>query len=79
MTSESLFVNQNNASKLLLAIMESCHDGENAEKILDKMRPNELVSEITKVNPGVLPEFTLLRHRHFCVFVTVSTSQCFVF
>lgn len=35
---------QNNASKLLLAIMESRHDSENAEKILYKMRPNELVS-----------------------------------
>lgn len=34
---------QNNASKLLLAIMESRHDSENAEKILYKMRPNELV------------------------------------
>ncbi|KAF7224696.1 inositol 1,4,5-trisphosphate-gated calcium channel ITPR2 isoform X1 [Nothobranchius furzeri] len=34
---------KNNASKLLLAIMESRHDSENAEKILDKMRPNELV------------------------------------
>ncbi|XP_027017224.1 inositol 1,4,5-trisphosphate receptor type 2 isoform X5 [Tachysurus fulvidraco] len=37
---------KNNASKLLLAIMESCHDSENAEKILDKMRPDELVSVI---------------------------------
>lgn len=35
---------QNNASKLLLAIMESRHDSENAEKILYKMRPTELVS-----------------------------------
>ncbi|XP_042563423.1 inositol 1,4,5-trisphosphate receptor type 2 isoform X3 [Clupea harengus] len=34
---------KNNASKLLLAIMESRHDSENAEEILDKMRPNELV------------------------------------
>lgn len=34
---------QNNASKLLLAIMESRHDSENAEKILYKMRPMELV------------------------------------
>ncbi|KAF5897541.1 inositol 1,4,5-trisphosphate receptor type 2 isoform X2, partial [Clarias magur] len=34
---------KNNASKLLLAIMESCQDSENAEQILDKMRPNELV------------------------------------
>ncbi|XP_017278513.1 inositol 1,4,5-trisphosphate receptor type 2 isoform X2 [Kryptolebias marmoratus] len=34
---------KNNASKLLLAIMESRHDSENAEKILYKMRPIELV------------------------------------
>uniref|UniRef100_A0A3P8V9B8 Inositol 1,4,5-trisphosphate receptor n=1 Tax=Cynoglossus semilaevis TaxID=244447 RepID=A0A3P8V9B8_CYNSE len=34
---------KNNASKLLLAIMESRRDSENAEKILLKMRPNELV------------------------------------
>ncbi|XP_076122095.1 inositol 1,4,5-trisphosphate-gated calcium channel ITPR2 isoform X2 [Alosa pseudoharengus] len=34
---------KNNASKLLLAIMESRHDSENAQEILDKMRPNELV------------------------------------
>uniref|UniRef100_A0A7N8YJQ7 Inositol 1,4,5-trisphosphate receptor n=1 Tax=Mastacembelus armatus TaxID=205130 RepID=A0A7N8YJQ7_9TELE len=34
---------KDNASKLLLAIMESRHDSENAEKILYKMRPNELV------------------------------------
>ncbi|MEQ2180880.1 hypothetical protein GOODEAATRI_005855, partial [Goodea atripinnis] len=33
---------KNNASKLLLAIMESRHDSENAEKILYKMRPTEL-------------------------------------
>ncbi|XP_069484568.1 inositol 1,4,5-trisphosphate-gated calcium channel ITPR2 isoform X4 [Ambystoma mexicanum] len=35
--------NQNNASKLLLAIMESRHDSENAERILYNMRPRELV------------------------------------
>lgn len=35
---------QNNASKLLLAIMESRHDSENAERILYNMRPKELVS-----------------------------------
>ncbi|XP_041113341.1 inositol 1,4,5-trisphosphate receptor type 2-like isoform X1 [Polyodon spathula] len=34
---------KNNASKLLLAIMESRHDSENAEKILYNMRPHELV------------------------------------
>ncbi|XP_069048844.1 inositol 1,4,5-trisphosphate-gated calcium channel ITPR2 isoform X2 [Lepisosteus oculatus] len=39
---------KNNASKLLLAIMESRHDSENAEKILFKMRPNELV-DVMKV------------------------------
>ncbi|XP_016125729.1 inositol 1,4,5-trisphosphate receptor type 2-like [Sinocyclocheilus grahami] len=37
---------KNNASKLLLAIMESRHDSENADKILYKMRPNELVDVI---------------------------------
>jgi len=35
---------QNNASKLLLAIMESRHDSENAERILYNMRPKELVN-----------------------------------
>uniref|UniRef100_A0AAR2LSP9 Inositol 1,4,5-trisphosphate receptor n=1 Tax=Pygocentrus nattereri TaxID=42514 RepID=A0AAR2LSP9_PYGNA len=34
---------KNNASKLLLAIMESRHDNENAERILYNMRPKELV------------------------------------
>ncbi|XP_069484567.1 inositol 1,4,5-trisphosphate-gated calcium channel ITPR2 isoform X3 [Ambystoma mexicanum] len=34
---------KNNASKLLLAIMESRHDSENAERILYNMRPRELV------------------------------------
>ncbi|XP_016523534.1 inositol 1,4,5-trisphosphate receptor type 2 isoform X1 [Poecilia formosa] len=38
-----VLVLKNNASKLLLAIMESRHDSENAEKILYKMRPTELV------------------------------------
>uniref|UniRef100_W5LMA3 Inositol 1,4,5-trisphosphate receptor n=1 Tax=Astyanax mexicanus TaxID=7994 RepID=W5LMA3_ASTMX len=45
---------KNNASKLLLAIMESCHDSENAEQILDKMRPNELVSESRPAAPGAV-------------------------
>uniref|UniRef100_A0A672LHQ5 Inositol 1,4,5-trisphosphate receptor n=1 Tax=Sinocyclocheilus grahami TaxID=75366 RepID=A0A672LHQ5_SINGR len=35
---------KNNASKLLLAIMESRHDSENAERILYNMRPKELVN-----------------------------------
>ena len=39
-----LLSSQNNASKLLLAIMESRHDGENAEKILYNMSPSLLVS-----------------------------------
>ncbi|XP_019353889.1 inositol 1,4,5-trisphosphate receptor type 2 isoform X3 [Alligator mississippiensis] len=34
---------KDNASKLLLAIMESRHDSENAERILFNMRPRELV------------------------------------
>ncbi|KAI6077312.1 Inositol 1,4,5-trisphosphate receptor type 1 isoform X6 [Aix galericulata] len=38
----------NNASKLLLAIMESRHDSENAERILYNMRPKELVEVIKK-------------------------------
>ncbi|XP_056373589.1 inositol 1,4,5-trisphosphate receptor type 2 isoform X2 [Hyla sarda] len=37
---------KNNASKLLLAIMESRHDSENAERILYNMRPGELVDVI---------------------------------
>ncbi|XP_075711889.1 inositol 1,4,5-trisphosphate-gated calcium channel ITPR2 isoform X1 [Rhinoderma darwinii] len=37
---------KNNASKLLLAIMESRHDSENAERILFNMRPGELVDVI---------------------------------
>uniref|UniRef100_UPI00358E2778 inositol 1,4,5-trisphosphate-gated calcium channel ITPR1-like n=1 Tax=Myxine glutinosa TaxID=7769 RepID=UPI00358E2778 len=39
---------KNNASKLLLAIMESRHDSENAERILFNMRPKELVDVIRK-------------------------------
>uniref|UniRef100_A0A8C7CGC1 Inositol 1,4,5-trisphosphate receptor n=1 Tax=Oncorhynchus kisutch TaxID=8019 RepID=A0A8C7CGC1_ONCKI len=39
---------KNNASKLLLAIMESRHDSENAERILYNMRPKELVDVIKK-------------------------------
>lgn len=40
------FHSQNNASKLLLAIMESRHDSENAERILYNMRPKELVRKL---------------------------------
>ena len=45
----ALFLFQNNASKLLLAIMESRHDSENAERILYNMRPKELVSGIYSI------------------------------
>ena len=44
-----LFPSQNNASKLLLAIMESRHDSENAERILYNMRPKELVSDLHRL------------------------------
>nr|XP_054361644.1 inositol 1,4,5-trisphosphate receptor type 3 [Mirounga angustirostris] len=39
---------QDNASKLLLALMESRHDSENAERILISLRPQELVDVIKK-------------------------------
>ncbi|XP_035999107.1 inositol 1,4,5-trisphosphate receptor type 3 isoform X2 [Fundulus heteroclitus] len=39
---------KDNASKLLLALMESRHDNENAERILFNLRPRELVDEIKK-------------------------------
>ncbi|XP_010781874.1 inositol 1,4,5-trisphosphate receptor type 3-like, partial [Notothenia coriiceps] len=39
---------KDNASKLLLALMESRHDSENAERILFNLRPRELVEEIKK-------------------------------
>uniref|UniRef100_A0A8C3NRM2 Inositol 1,4,5-trisphosphate receptor n=1 Tax=Cyanoderma ruficeps TaxID=181631 RepID=A0A8C3NRM2_9PASS len=37
---------KDNASKLLLALMESRHDSENAERILISLRPQELVREL---------------------------------
>ncbi|KAI7798187.1 putative inositol 1, partial [Triplophysa rosa] len=39
---------KDNASKLLLALMESRHDNENAERILLNLRPRELVEVIKK-------------------------------
>ena len=39
-----IILSQNNASKCLLAIMESRHDSENAERILYNMNPKQLVS-----------------------------------
>ncbi|KAK1901662.1 Inositol 145-trisphosphate receptor type 1, partial [Dissostichus eleginoides] len=50
---------KNNASKLLLAIMESRHDSENAERILYNMRPKELVEVIKK---AYLQAHQLARH-----------------
>uniref|UniRef100_A0A674KBS4 Inositol 1,4,5-trisphosphate receptor n=1 Tax=Terrapene triunguis TaxID=2587831 RepID=A0A674KBS4_9SAUR len=41
---------KNNASKLLLAIMESRHDSENAERILFNMRPRELVRKLLNIH-----------------------------
>uniref|UniRef100_A0A8C8AP82 Inositol 1,4,5-trisphosphate receptor n=1 Tax=Otus sunia TaxID=257818 RepID=A0A8C8AP82_9STRI len=43
---------KNNASKLLLAIMESRHDSENAERILFNMRPRELVRKLLHEENG---------------------------
>ncbi|XP_029648662.1 inositol 1,4,5-trisphosphate receptor type 1 isoform X5 [Octopus sinensis] len=40
---------KDNASKLLLAIMESRHDSENAERILYNMNPKQLVAAIVMV------------------------------
>uniref|UniRef100_A0A5F8HBP8 Inositol 1,4,5-trisphosphate receptor n=1 Tax=Monodelphis domestica TaxID=13616 RepID=A0A5F8HBP8_MONDO len=49
---EQIFIlplaSQDNASKLLLALMESRHDSENAERILISLRPQELVDVIKK-------------------------------
>ncbi|TRY82341.1 hypothetical protein DNTS_000065, partial [Danionella cerebrum] len=41
---------KDNASKLLLALMESRHDSENAERILFNLRPRELVELIKKAH-----------------------------
>uniref|UniRef100_A0A5F8HI75 Inositol 1,4,5-trisphosphate receptor n=1 Tax=Monodelphis domestica TaxID=13616 RepID=A0A5F8HI75_MONDO len=45
---ENLRYKYDNASKLLLALMESRHDSENAERILISLRPQELVDVIKK-------------------------------
>lgn len=57
---------QNNASKLLLAIMESRHDSENAERILYNMRPKELVCGLDHVNPYSLYFDTVRDVNLFC-------------
>lgn len=44
---------QDNASKLLLALMESRHDSENAERILISLRPQELVRAAGETAPAV--------------------------
>lgn len=41
---------KNNASKLLLAIMESRGDSENAERILYNMNPKQLVSHQVNID-----------------------------
>lgn len=41
---------KNNASKLLLAIMESRGDSENAERILYNMNPKQLVSQQVNID-----------------------------
>ncbi|KAK7884734.1 hypothetical protein WMY93_027857 [Mugilogobius chulae] len=41
---------KDNASKLLLALMESRHDNENAERILFNLRPRELLDVIKKLH-----------------------------
>lgn len=46
---------QDNASKLLLALMESRHDSENAERILISLRPQELVRADSETPPGCSP------------------------
>jgi hypothetical protein len=46
---------KNNASKLLLAIMESRGDSENAERILYNMNPKQLVSDGSHENKYILP------------------------
>lgn len=55
---------QDNASKLLLALMESRHDSENAERILISLRPQELVragGETPAVSPSLPSLCPLLR------------------
>lgn len=47
--SGSLPRRQDNASKLLLALMESRHDSENAERILFNLRPRELVRHLENI------------------------------
>ncbi|XP_053377799.1 inositol 1,4,5-trisphosphate receptor type 1-like isoform X4 [Mercenaria mercenaria] len=47
---------KNNASKLLLAIMESRHDSENAERILVSMSPQQLVETMTGTFKQALAE-----------------------
>lgn len=49
------FCCQDNASKLLLALMESRHDNENAERILFNLRPRELVRAGSRFWPGSDP------------------------
>ncbi|CAK6983751.1 inositol 1%2C4,5-trisphosphate receptor type 3 [Scomber scombrus] len=45
---------KDNASKLLLALMESRHDSENAERILFNLRPRELLARHNKILQNLL-------------------------
>uniref|UniRef100_A0A8C3VDG5 Inositol 1,4,5-trisphosphate receptor n=1 Tax=Catharus ustulatus TaxID=91951 RepID=A0A8C3VDG5_CATUS len=64
---------KNNASKLLLAIMESRQDSENAERILFNMRPRELVRKLEENgDDGISPKdvghnIYILAHQHYMV------------
>lgn len=55
---------KNNASKLLLAIMESRGDSENAERILYNMNPKQLVSASTLCSVGLTSKVSLLNLKY---------------
>lgn len=66
---------QNNASKLLLAIMESRHDSENAERILYNMRPKELVNSTLRLSPVPVGRSSVL---HMVANHLLSIFKCLV-
>ena len=65
-----MFLSQNNASKLLLAIMESRHDSENAERILYNMRPKELVRSFIFIFNVVIP-------CNFSIYTVLAGIKCY--
>lgn len=71
-----LIVFQNNASKLLLAIMESRHDSENAERILYNMRPKELVNVKYSLTLSA-SVFGIIIFNTFTIFTCPSMHVCF--